>query len=865
MDDRSGPTRSQQERVWEGGNIVVDFFKNFYSTYADTAENEKSKEAALLFCVSEDQIQDGDLSEALSAAERAVELFRDAEDERGIRDSLRLVVHAMRAQADEERNKGERADSRDVLEKAEELIDEELANYRDADDQLGQAAMLLSLAEATCAYRGSTKRDEALDNAEEAREIYAEAGDVKMQGIANMIIAEVLFRKRNFDACRRTCLEAVELFKPIGEKLCMAMTYLLCSASEIRAGVLDSAVRLGRKSAKLLQEAGSKKHHMAALVIVGQYYLMKEDVKSCLQVGEAATALLKELHPRSQIGWEGPVIGFTIESHLMARNYDEALELVNSTLANLRQRENSTREVIHLMHHLLHIHAAREDMDLVKEVFDDGMLLAKEIGCRRSQAHLYEELANAFLVAQDYKQGIAAAKDACNLLKELGADHDEVTTRLQGLVKILLVDGANEEALQHLEMAKELAAKIDERPLEAFCLSIKARVLALLGDPEKGLKAADLAIDMFREDEDRRGECRVYEGLSEVQLAMGDVTASLRSAKRAEAICEDLGDQRLLARIKQAKAGIYQSSSQPQEALDCLIEAVKFSRADDDLRGTVRYILQCMDLHVSILAALDPEDKSKVRIYRQGCEKAMRMAKEAVGIAVRINDRWTEANSHYWVGVMHIMMGRPKEAKVSADSVLEIAQEKTVHDDHSRLVQVQAYSLMAQVCIQEKNHAGAVAKYNEADAIAKEAGNNEAVKTVLSQLKDLVFGSGAQEAAAAAAAAAPVADAAAPAQEAASAAAGEVGAYKGPDPDLMKMHIIAMVKNMTGGGEEVDGDTPLMESGVDSLASVELRTQLQSEFKIALPSTVMFNYPTIQGITGLLVEECTNKQIAWSA
>lgn len=32
-------------------------------------------------------------------------------------------------------------------------------------------------------------------------------------------------------------------------------------------------------------------------------------------------------------------------------------------------------------------------------------------------------------------------------------------------------------------------------------------------------------------------------------------------------------------------------------------------------------------------------------------------------------------------------------------------------------------------------------------------------------------------------------------------------------PVLPRTHIIAMVKNMVGGGDEVDGDTPLMESG----------------------------------------------------
>merc|ERR1712066_1174489 len=94
-----------------------------------------------------------------------------------------------------------------------------------------------------------------------------------------------------------------------------------------------------------------------------------------------------------------------------------------------------------------------------------------------------------------------------------------------------------------------------------------------------------------------------------------------------------------------------------------------------------------------------------------------------------------------------------------------------------------------------------------------------------------------------------------------SAAAVEV--YAPPDPMMVRQYITGLVMNMTGSSEEVDGDTPLMESGIDSLASVELRTQLQQEFRLNLPSTVMFNYPTISTMTRLLVDECTQKKISW--
>merc|ERR1712060_959185 len=94
---------------------------------------------------------------------------------------------------------------------------------------------------------------------------------------------------------------------------------------------------------------------------------------------------------------------------------------------------------------------------------------------------------------------------------------------------------------------------------------------------------------------------------------------------------------------------------------------------------------------------------------------------------------------------------------------------------------------------------------------------------------------------------------------------GAVEVFQPPDPTMVRQYINGLVQNMTGSSEEIDGDTPLMESGIDSLASVELRTQLQQEFRLNLPSTVMFNYPTISTMTQLLVEECTTKKISWGS
>eukprot|EP00434_Breviolum_minutum_P025012 symbB.v1.2.022094.t1/scaffold1946.1/size95412/6 len=819
----------------------------------------------MFFCVAEGHVEDGDLEEASVASEGCLEIFREENDQKGIRDALRLAVHVLRAKADEARNQGERAAARELLEKAESLAEEELSNYRDAGDELGQGCMLLSLAESTCAYRGSNKREEALANCEEARDIFHEAQDLKYEALAILMLAEVYFRKRNFHAARRASAEAAELFKSQDDKLCQAMSLHMGAATDARAGVLEMAIRLGRKSLKILQEFGTKKQQMASLLALGQFYLMREDARLSLSMGEAATALLQELDDTAS--WEGVAVGFLVEAYILNNQAEKAIQMCKDALERVRPRSDQKRETVYLLHHLIHALSVFGDIEQAKEVSEDALAVADEVGCKRLKAHVWEEMSHAYLLAEQNGDALHAAEVSVQLLKELGADHDEITTRLQVLTKVLIIQDNYKEAYNQIELAKDLAQKIEEKPLEAFCLSIQSRVQALLSDPQGGVtslrvvkhanlgKAADLAIDMFREDGDRRGECRVWEGLSEIHMTASDFASALRAAKRAESLCEEVGDTRLMARMKHTTSMVHMSADEHQEALSAITEAIKLSRSDDDMRGTVKYIFLAMDMWVTSLTALDPEDKSKVRIYRQGCEKAMRLAKEGVKLSIRLEDRYAECMGNYWVGTMHIMMGRPQDAKVSADTALEIAKEK-----RDLLSELYARGLMVQVCLQEKDMKGAKENLKDVQGIAEELGDPQA-QAMADQLKDLVQGSGAQEAAAptqvAQAVAAPTG------QEAASAAPADVS-FVAPDPGVMKQHIIAMVKNMVGGGDEVDGDTPLMESGVDSLASVELRTQLQQEFKVNLPSTVMFNYPTIEGITGLLVEECTQKKITWT-
>jgi acyl carrier protein len=48
------------------------------------------------------------------------------------------------------------------------------------------------------------------------------------------------------------------------------------------------------------------------------------------------------------------------------------------------------------------------------------------------------------------------------------------------------------------------------------------------------------------------------------------------------------------------------------------------------------------------------------------------------------------------------------------------------------------------------------------------------------------------------------------------------------------------------GSSSVGDEEPLMAAGLDSLAVVELRRQVEAAFGVALPATVALDYPTLK-------------------
>merc|ERR1712136_501221 len=85
-----------------------------------------------------------------------------------------------------------------------------------------------------------------------------------------------------------------------------------------------------------------------------------------------------------------------------------------------------------------------------------------------------------------------------------------------------------------------------------------------------------------------------------------------------------------------------------------------------------------------------------------------------------------------------------------------------------------------------------------------------------------------------------------------------VVAPKGLDPAMVQVKITEMVKNVLTTDDEVENDSPFMESGMDSLSSVQLVSEVSREFQMSLSPSLVFDFPTIRQLVDHLVEESSS-------
>mmetsp|Transcript_56085 Transcript_56085/g.120804 ORF Transcript_56085/g.120804 Transcript_56085/m.120804 type:complete len:598 (+) Transcript_56085:49-1842(+) len=543
---------------------------------------------------------------------------------------------------------------------------------------------------------------------------------------------------------------------------------------------------------------------------------------------------------------------------------------------------------------------------IAKGNLEQALLLAKggveRCGTESSQEAVLSQmtLSRVCMVNKESKLALAAAEKSLSMSRELGEAGDEIGGGWEGQALLTKAEVFRES--RDLEMAQtvleEALAMFEEEADKHHCAvaaNLLSSVLLRRGEIQEGLDIALKGQEYVREDDDkeqleitllsvcqahtareeyteaiqaatealelaqqtghRLGEANALSTLASIHHQQDDFSKALEVAKQMRTVCHDIkiynGEACALLEI----SAIHLSDHDGKMAVRAASAAVKLCKKKWQQGMQVPALLKLAEGHLQLLgdysyAAI--ESKKLKRDIVNSATRAYEAVTEAVTIAEKMGDLHMCAQAEH-------MNARVLLVIDEADRGLAAAQEATFifHKLGNEKKEVEALLVTAQ-CFHKINSAknwAANAAFDALD-IAKKLKDEELEETCAKVMTDIgiyMRASGVTPEMMA------MMQSQAPAGGEVAAAGGAQSAIveakpKGLDPEEVAATVQAIAREAIGIDEGLYLDSPLMDSGMDSLTAVSFRNTLQQTLAVKLPSSLMFDYPTMKEVANRIVE-----------
>mmetsp|Transcript_19186 Transcript_19186/g.54189 ORF Transcript_19186/g.54189 Transcript_19186/m.54189 type:complete len:848 (+) Transcript_19186:65-2608(+) len=843
------PTGDKEKGNRELSNKAIG--ENLGSQYTEAADDDersaRAREAAMLYSVAEGHLDDEAADEALATIKDSSAIFREIGDAHGLADSLRLQTKCHKARADREREQGKGRVEEKLLIDAEEQMRGELGFFRNSSDKRGEASMLMAVGELVAA-RGlgsSPKLAEALDYFLDAQDIAREIGDTKLEALTSYGRATLLHKRHRFKQAAQAAREAQKLFHSAGDTKYEGMSWFALGSAQINNGQVEDGFVSKRKALSIYKRIGLRKMEGTALCTFAECYLMeREDYALAIKAAQEANAIFKELNDQN---WELQAHRLMVEGTSRMRDHNKALSLGKEALDLARSYDN-IKELFKCTRSVAMVYMEAGRFDAAMDTADELFQLARDIEDPRWKGRAHIAVGEICDVQMRWDAGEDAARAAVAVFEDCYRFEEEYFQAVQFLGRVMIKKDEYEGSLFCMEIAKQVAVKSEDAYLEgAAYLGLSGSHYGL-NDLEQAKKAANLAREVFAEEGYQRGEARVIKlALSDYFQEEGDPDSAIKLVSEGASLVEDIGDNKMLCQMKHRIAELQFDHGRPEQSTKAAMEALKIARMEEDKRSTCCVLFTVLLSNYTVMMDVPAADRGG-KAFRQNVEKMARYAKEALGLAVKVRDPELESAANLWIARMHILQSKNKEALQAAEYCVELASHcnEMQYCMDAKLVMATAQDALGETkqaitllknTLQESYETGYETGVAQACALLEQILGAENAQLFLSPLVKP--------------------------EDAQVRKPESKEVFRAPDPNRVRHFITETVKLMVGSTDQIDADMPVMETGVDSLASVELRTQLQQEFRVTLPSSVMFQYPTVNKLAKLLVDECTAKRIEW--
>jgi len=801
--------------------------------------SQKEREAAQVIVVAEAHLQDEQADKSLKKAEEGLKLFREAGDEVGVADIIRVTIHCLCSK--DERREGNR------------IAKEELERIRAGTDRRGEGKMLLAIAEVNTDRRGHKNRMEAKGYAEEALKIFEKEGDRLLEAYTRMCLLNIAMKWRGDK--KASCQEGLDhgvaaraLLKACGDKRGEALALHGIAAVNMRAAINDLVLSgfpggwtsAAADAARLFKEARCFKMVCFEKTCIAQWTLCINP-RQARQLAKEAVMLCQEYKSRQ----ESAALSILVQSHLAVK--DASADFM------------------------------RDEAQTAVQLAQEGVERFRGNGDRFGEAASLHSLVLSYKALGDRQEAMKHAASAADIYKEIGEKSGE-TSMLQVLSQMHLEEKEPEKALQVVQEVTELNMGLRENAIAQETLY---EAYMQQGELSQALQTAEELVTLCSDKQDGKREAIARLMIANVHYTQQDFTQALLVAREAQVLLHDLGAWADEASALRIVAEAYLANNQIPEALKAGERSLRLLRGKNQSSDECSSLLVVAQIRLSMLSQDRMQMQRGSSVFAAALTDSMQAADDAVAFARKARLRPQE-------GQALIIAGQMQHSSLQTDASLKTAEEAMdiflELGDQKQKANVMC--LQADAHLTNGNANKALVIVNKALAIFQEHGDRRGEWVAMNILEQItgpqeeVQPTGGQ-------------DQWTPdqwaqweewqKQQQLAQGAGKGGQSKPPSQlqkaqetqrqsravtgdklnlnnlnvDSVRNRLNEIVKATVGldDNEEFDLDTPLMQVGITSRSAVELRNTLSAEVPgVDLPFTLIFDFPSVASISDMVLE-----------
>jgi len=794
--------------------------------------DETKRKACLLAAEADGQLAKRNLEEGQRAAEESLHYFREACDVPGITDAIRLVVLAQRAKGS--------------LKDAHHTAHDQYQLFVSEGNKAGEARMLLTLANINYDKRGSKNRERALQWALEARRMFAEAGDQKLEAQALLAIINVIMKQRGdrrlaAEETQQLVAAALPILRASGDLRGegVALHGLACARSLM--GAWEAAASAGRTAVELFKKAELPKLMAFELHCVACWTLLDEDAEGAVEAAEESLDLYIQ---ESQVAdmQEAAVLQTLVKAYSMAKDYKKAVSTAQEALERFEESGEKRGEAAALEMLALGL-SQQGDMNKAVKYAKQQVEVLKEIGDRVGEARAMRTVCRIWALGGNLDAALKSAKEAASIYEDLGLVSEQATT-MQLISDCQLQCGAAEDSGKSAEEARDLFKGTGDHEHEAAALLQSCNAAATQGNKEEALACVSKAQDAAIAAGNSRYEGLAYHTEAIIRLEAGEYAKTNKAAKKAVILARQNGDK------SQEVACLVLMVTAHLSKLEGMTEGTGQAAADADPERFDKASKLAQDAHMAAKRLGDAQILGTSFHALAMVQDAAKKHEDAVAKARAALDKFQEAEDTANVVAMYDLIASIylgirnfEEAREAAESSIWICQQVDQRD-----LEEKGWVMLDRIKESEDEMKRARAPPPVQVAEVPVAGT-PMLSQAMPQPQDPAPQIGGPM---------PATLASQPVQGSGNLDMSQVPKLElGQALDLavVQGQVIAAAQAMLGAEEELETDIPLMELGLTSGMAVILRDILHNMLPgLPLPVTLIFDYPSIEAISELIVE-----------